>query len=234
MNRAEDKDRWMKDLLSGDLDRNDPKVRHWLESTPGAAEELEALSGLAVQLGQAGCEQREALEQARELKNAPGSELVAPALEALIRSNSRARLPNKPGLFAAHRYSFLLVAAAVLCVALPFFWNALQSGSSSENSSAPIYLGANDFELSASTNSLGESIGLHWSYELSPGGWFSVELWNSSDPRGAEPFARITRYTRQEWTPDKQLPASIRVQLKAYDAAGEIERAWSGELDLSH
>ena len=219
-------------LLSGEKDPADPKVIKFLASNSEVAQLFAELSELAEQLDAAGREQRGTLTESRELDLAEEKAGADACLRELMASDTaRAPSPNRPEPLSRQRLSLLLVAAAILVV-LPFAWNAFLVAPRQDAGPSNVMLGANPFELEVVRGEVSSPSGLRWSFPLSTGGRFSLVITDPAARAETPALYDIPRYTGNEWKPSEHLPSVIRVELRAFDASGEIERAWAGELSV--
>ena len=232
MNERKEHDEFVEALLSGEKDPGDPRVIQFLADKPEVAQRVVELSGLADQLDEAGKEQRETLAESFDSLPVEDKANVAAELGELMAGGSATAtqtMTAKP--LGRDRLSLLLFAAAILA-ALPFAWNAFLIAPRGDTGPSDVMLGSNPFELEAVRSEESSPSGLRWSYQLSTGGWFSIVITDPAAGDETPALHEIPRYTGNEWKPSEHLPSLIRVEIKALDASGEIERAWAGEFSV--
>ncbi|MFT5285493.1 MAG: hypothetical protein ACI8TQ_001658 [Planctomycetota bacterium] len=230
MSERTESEGWVEAILSGEKSRNDPLVAHWLQEHPEQALEITSLIELAAQLDSAGAEQRETLSQSRESQSAAGDEHVTSVLKELIGAKTSSHTSSKPRFANLYRFPLRLAVAVAVVAAASLAWNFYRTSDQRTPTRTPIFLGESAFDVQLQTDEASQSRKLTWTYELSPGGSYSLSIWNTIAPRGTPAEFSLNRYTGQECVLPQNFGPTIRVQIMASDAGGEIENSWIGEV----
>ncbi len=210
-----DEDELFERLLSGDLDPASPEALRLFEDA-GKRLRFAELGQLAASLEAAGREQRAVLAVARDAVHEaalPGAERVEPVLSELARSaGTRPRgLPWR-----------LLAAAAVLFALFGSVW-WLGSEPVRTNGDER-FLGGEELELGPlerTAGADGRSV-VRWRSKLPAGGWYTLEIWAADAPEGALPLVRETELEESEWTTSEDLPANLRIRVRAFGPGGLV------------
>lgn len=219
---ADERERLLAELLSSELSAEDPAVRRALAEEPALAELVAELRALGGRLDGAGAEQRAVLAAWRGVAAPPGADRVAATLGRLAQADAARRR----GL---RRVAAAALAAGVLLAALA--WTLARA-----RRPDPVYLGgprAGALALVEPAEPPDAWSTFRWSFELPAGGWYSLEVRAQDAPDDSPPLAAAPRLRRPEWTPEHELPARIRLRVRAFGADAEPLAALDASLSLS-
>ena len=210
-----DREQLLREILAGDLDRRDPRVRGQMERDPGFEERLAELERMSRWLEEGGAEQRAVLHEASVPRGTEGEALVQELLE---RPRRRSRWP--------------LALAAAAAVVLGFLW---ARGGEPELEPRPLELAVLGDGEPGALFPLGEVAAysrFEWDFDLPDGGWFQVIVSSAEDDRELQ---RSRPGVQSSWEPEADVrgawPERIRWTVNAYDATGVViwsdgEEAW--------
>ena len=189
-----------------------------LEGSPEHAAALEDLMDLQSDLSRAGERELEGiLAEARGVEQWPGREAFHDRLGGLV--EERVRLKRK------RRWSVIgvLVAAAA---AVLLVQTLRGRGEDLPNVGVPGPGGFDSAVLGPAEDWQLEPHGdvqkletFTWVYELPPGGWFELRIWDASAADESEPLVEL-ELEEPRWEADRELPATVTWEVRAVGPAG--------------
>ena len=156
-----------------------------------------------------GAAERRDLEEALALEAAPGEESVAETVRTLAEGSQATEVATWP--------KWAALAAAGILAALGA-WAFFPVGDGQDG--PPVILGDGFEGLNPQGTLSGSPEGFRWTYDLAPGGWFLVEVFDSSDapvlrsPELETPLWELTGSQRQA------LPPEFRWEVRAFGPTG--------------
>jgi hypothetical protein len=205
-----DREKLLHDILTGDLDPEEDRVKKHCEEDPEFRQRLEELRAVTEQLDGDRDLQDQILEEARANRTAADRAQVREVLPPAERTTSASHpIPWRLAVGIA------LAASVMLLVA----WSAGWIGDRESPRNGGLLIGSSEIEIIAPTGMVPEITRFEWSFDLRPGGWFEVHIFDGPS-EGARELATSGELGSPGWEPSgeirKRLPETIFWEVKAF------------------
>jgi hypothetical protein len=127
--------------------------------------------------------------------------------------------------------SKLLGIAAALLITVSFAWQ-IASDWNTPRSDQESFEPAEVLRLTSPLGPVRAWAGFHWTSPYLGRGWYTLEIWDRATP-DAGPIVNLTRLTETEWVPADELPPTLRLRLRSFDANGTMTDEIEEQLSLT-
>ena len=215
----------LRQILTGDLDATDAKVRDLATHCTSCRQELDDLLQLQAALDQDARDERASLDASREAE--PGEIDVGSMLRSVAQRESR-----PPSATAVHWW----IPLAALLVIGATIWLVLGTGEEDVPTYEPTPLGPGDgLVLEEVDRSVAGQLTFRWSAEVGEGGYYEVRVWDA-EAAGSPPWRERLDLEENQWSlglpPPHERPARLRWRVEAFNFFGDPLFEEEGEVSL--
>ncbi|MDG2144674.1 MAG: hypothetical protein P8N31_14085 [Planctomycetota bacterium] len=210
------------DVLSGELDRTDPRVVRALEEHPEFAQALEDLSDKDFMMRGAAERQSSDLARADALETAAGEDRVGEWLQEEVRTEAQAG-PTKP---SRSRSILTALAAAAALIAGVYLMNPGES----PGEPPAVWMGDGKVHIARPLDHAHFDV-FSWEGSLQPGEEFKISVWNVEPASEREILLYTDSTTDKHWIPTEtermHFAERLHVQIQIWSPRTQVERAIS-------